>query len=45
MMLPQPCGQLAKMGWGLGLRVRVPMCLFVPAHVRRHTQRYVVVAA
>ncbi len=39
-------GQLAKMRWGLGLNVPVPMCAFVAAYLRRHPeQRDLVVAA
>ena len=39
-------GQLAKMRWGLGLNVPVPMCQFVAAYLRRHPeQRDLVVAA
>jgi hypothetical protein len=40
-------GQLAKMRWGLGLNLPVPMCPFVVAYLRRHPeqQRDLVVAA
>ena len=39
-------GRLAKMRWGLGLDVPAPMCPFVSAYLRRHSQqRGLVVAA
>jgi hypothetical protein len=39
-------GQLAKVRWGLGLNVPLPMCPVVAAYLRRHPeQRDLVVAA